>query len=443
MQTVDLHLIKVRTNRQRKEFDVDAQAELERSIEGPAGLMHPIVVEPDGNGGWWLVAGERRLRAFKNFATLGTEVRCGGLAIKPGFAPITPLDQLDELEREEAELDENIKRVDLSWQERAEATTRVLSLRERQAKAAGAPPPTLATIAAEVQSPLRSGFSGDSTEALDRTRKQIVVARAMKTDDSIEKSKSLDEAYKLVQKKDEKLRNEALAATVGAVFSSRDHKAFHADCGEWAKTAQPGQFDVLIADPPYGIGADDFGDSDGRIEIEHDYKDSKESFDQTLVDFEILSKLCKPAAHAYIWCDIDRFHALKRALTNYGWTVFRTPMVMHKVNSGRVPLPNHGPRRQYELVLFAFRGMKPTTGVYPDVFATNMDEFLGHGAQKPVQGYTELLKRSVRPGDSILDPYAGSGTVFAAATMLKVYATGVERDAAAYGVCLKRLEGLK
>jgi len=100
MQTVDLHLIKVRTNRQRKEFDVDAQAELERSIEGPAGLMHPIVVEPDGNGGWWLVAGERRLRAFKNLATLGTEVRCGGLGFKQAFAPITPLDQLDELERE-------------------------------------------------------------------------------------------------------------------------------------------------------------------------------------------------------------------------------------------------------------------------------------------------------------------------------------------------------
>ena len=252
-----------------------------------------------------------------------------------------------------------------------------------------------------------------------------------------------EEAYKLVQKKDEKLRNEALAATVGAVYSSRDHRLYHADCYDWANGENGAQFDVLIADPPYGIGADEFGDSDGRIEIEHDYKDTKEAFDDTLADLEELTRLCKPASHAYIWCDIDRFHALKRAMTGYGWSVFRTPLVMHKVGSGRVPLPSHGPRRQYELVLYAFRGMKPTTGVYPDVFATNMDEFLGHGAQKPVQGYTELLKRSVRPGDSILDPYAGSGTVFAAATLLKVYATGVERDAAAYGVCLKRLEGLK
>jgi len=443
MQIVKIETIKIRPKRQRIEFDVEGQVELERSIEGPAGLMHPIVVEPDGGGDYWLVAGERRLRAFKNFSTMGTVIRCDGQQVPPGFAPITLLDQLDELEREEAELDENIKRVDLTWQERADATMRVLSLRERQAVKAGMPKPTIASVAAEVQAPLRAGFTGDSTDAIDRTRRQIVVARAMTTDSDVGKARTLDDAYKLVQKKDERLRNEALAATVGAVFSSRDHKAFNAECGIWANGQDENQFDVLIADPPYGIGADDFGDSDGRIDIAHDYKDDKEAFYDTLVDFKCLTRVCKPAAHAYVWTDIDRFHELKQCFTDLGWTVFRTPLVMHKVNSGRVPLPSHGPRRQYELVLYAFRGDKPTTGVYADVFLTNMDQFLGHGAQKPVSGYVELLKRSVRPGDRILDPYAGSGTVFAAATMLKVYATGVERDPAAYGVMLKRLEGLK
>jgi site-specific DNA-methyltransferase (adenine-specific) len=70
------------------------------------------------------------------------------------------------------------------------------------------------------------------------------------------------------------------------------------------------------------------------------------------------------------------------------------------------------------------------------------DEQLGHGAQKPVELFRNLLARSCRPGDTVLDPFAGSGTIFPAAHDLKVLATGIEMEPQYYGMCVKRIEEL-
>jgi DNA modification methylase len=54
----------------------------------------------------------------------------------------------------------------------------------------------------------------------------------------------------------------------------------------------------------------------------------------------------------------------------------------------------------------------------------------------------DLLKRSVRPGDTVLDCFAGSGTILEAAHRMKVTATALEMNPEYYGMCLTRAEGL-
>ena len=54
----------------------------------------------------------------------------------------------------------------------------------------------------------------------------------------------------------------------------------------------------------------------------------------------------------------------------------------------------------------------------------------------------DLLRRSARPGDSVLDAFAGSGTIFLAAHQCKLYATGLELNAEYYGICVNRLNAL-
>jgi DNA modification methylase len=71
------------------------------------------------------------------------------------------------------------------------------------------------------------------------------------------------------------------------------------------------------------------------------------------------------------------------------------------------------------------------------------DPNLNHPAQKPVALYTDLLRRSCNPGDRVLDPFAGTGTIFPAAHSLKIFATGVEKNQSAYGIAVRRLKELK
>ena len=66
----------------------------------------------------------------------------------------------------------------------------------------------------------------------------------------------------------------------------------------------------------------------------------------------------------------------------------------------------------------------------------------GHGAQKPISLFVDLLMRSVRPNDLVLDGFAGSGTIFPAAHQVKVRAVGCEKDLGSIGQCMERMEDL-
>ena len=149
-----------------------------------------------------------------------------------------------------------------------------------------------------------------------------------------------------------------------------------------------------------------------------------------------------PQAHAYVFCDFDNFPALKSMMEAAGWYVFRTPFIVHKLNSGRVPLPDRGPRRSYETLLYAIKGNKPVTHIYPDVIPVQGDDNLGHGAQKPVALMQNLLQRSITPGSRVLDAFAGTGPVLEAAHGMKCYATLLERDPGSYGIILGRMAKL-
>ena len=78
-----------------------------------------------------------------------------------------------------------------------------------------------------------------------------------------------------------------------------------------------------------------------------------------------------------------------------------------------------------------------------DVIQCRGDENLGHGAQKPVSVYTDLLERSVKPGEYVADFCCGTGTIFAAAHPLKAIAYGWEINPQNAAIAAKRLEELK
>lgn len=447
MNFISLDKIVIKAERQRQEFDPQALQDLVSSIEA-TGLMHPIVLRQEGPD-LVLVAGERRLKAMTQIYELGGSFKCDGETVIEGLIPYSNLGELSLLDAEEAELDENLKRKDLTWQEHAAAVARLHKLRQDQKD-------VIWQNAPEDAVPQQQSYADTALEILgkseggyqDTVRKEILVSKHL-ANPAVAKAKSADEAFKILKKQEEAAKNVELARTVGASFNADLHTLLNVNClafmAECAEGPEEGKFDVILTDPPYGMGADQFGDAGGKLAgIEHRYDDSPEAWRDLMGLWTTLSyEVCKPQAHAYVFCDIDMFHELKALMQKAGWYVFRTPLINHKMNSGRVPLPDQGPRRQYEIILYAIKGKKQTTHIYPDVISTSADENFSHGAQKPVALYQNLLQRSVRPGDRVLDTFAGSGTIFEAANGFKCAATGTELNPEYYGMCLARIARCK
>ncbi len=434
MKHIPLSSIVVPADRQRKTFTPEQINELAESIRSRELLHAPVLRESEGQ--FFLVAGERRLRAIADIFALGGTFRYDGQLVPQDSIPYTLTSELDPLALEELELEENIRRVDLTWQERASAHARLNALRGKQAAALGKPAPTVAEIALEV----RGSAEGSYQEA---TRQELLVANHL-SNPEIAAAKTVAEAFKVLKKQEAAKKNRELAATVGRNFTADMHNCIQANSLEWLVTAAPAQFDVILTDPPYGMGADEFGDSGGLAAGAHGYVDSADNFLRIMDKLpKELFRVAKDQAHLYLFCDIDWFAMLKMRFDEAGWWVFRTPLIWHKPSAMRAPWPEHGPQRKYETILYAVKGKRPVTKMAPDLFAFPPDANLGHAAQKPVALFEELLRRSVRPGDAVFDPFCGSGPIFAAAHGLKCRATGIEMDSTHYGIAVKRINALK
>ena len=434
MQLVKRSDIVIPADRQRSEFDPEFIQELSQGIL-QKGLLHAPVMREE-SGQTVLVAGETRLKAIDNLWMLGGTLRFNGQDVPEGMIPYVTLGQLSPLEAEEAELEENIRRRNLTWQEESRAMAKLHRIRSARAQAEGRVH-TVSDTALEV----KGRSDGSYREAV---RKNILVANHVDNPE-VAKAKTVDEAFKIIKKQEAQAKHIELAKAVGATFTASVHEVYNVDCLSWMAQCAEGTFDVILTDPPYGMGADSFGDGGGGrlANNEHHYKDDYESWKALMAAWAPLSyRVAKHQAHAYVFCDIDNFHELKRMMQAAGWYVFRTPFICTKPGSGRVPLPSEGPRRQYETLLYAIKNHKNTTAIYPDVLTSYADDNTTHGAQKPVALYEQLLLRSVKPGDVVLDSFAGSGTIFPAAHSHKCKAVGLEMNPEYYAMCLNRMKGL-
>lgn len=434
MKLIPVASVKVAPNRQRKNFDAAQLHEFSDNIAA-RGLLHPIILR-EVEGQLVLVAGERRLRAVTDLAELGGQIKHDGQAVPLGEIPYTLFTDLDPLAAEEAELDENIHRADLTWQERAAAHARLRALREAQALATGTPSPSVAAIALEV----RGSAEGSNQEA---TRRELIVARHLDNPE-VKAAKSVDEAFKILKRSEAAEKSRALGESVGRTFTADLHQAIHGNSLEWLRACPDKSFDCILTDPPYGMGADEFGDSGGLAQGPHGYEDSRDNAEILLRELVHQGfRIAKPQAHMYVFCDIDVFHWLRAEAASAGWWVFRTPLLWLKRTGSRAPWPENGPQRKYETLLYAVKGKRTTLKMAGDVLDYPADTNLGHAAQKPIALFKDLLARTVLPGNTVLDPFMGTGTIFAAAHELKCRATGIELDQSSYGLAVQRIEQLR
>lgn len=425
MKIIPVESLIIPLNRQRREFDETKIQELATSINSK-GLMHPPVVRetPDG---YILVAGERRTRAIKSLHLLDMGVMCNDTFVPAEQIPVTLLGELDDLAVREAELEENTIRVDLTWQEQASAMAELHALRSDQAALEGKTQTVTAT-AEEIHGKAVTGGH------ITKVSESLIIARHLH-DPDVQKAKSPKEAMKVLRKKADIEHRAKLAETFDG--SKTPHILIHGDSLVELHNLESGEFDLILTDPPYGVGADTFGD---MASTGHEYRDDPEYAKECYGKLAREGfRITKAKAHAYIFCDIRNFSDIALEFALAGWDVWERPLIWSKKN-GMLPKPDFGPRLTYEAILFASKGARKVL----KVGANDVLEFITegkneHGAQKPVALYTELINRSCYPGDKILDCFAGSGTVFPAANSTKTVATGIEISRTYHDLALSRM----
>lgn len=132
-------------------------------------------------------------------------------------------------------------------------------------------------------------------------------------------------------------------------------------------------FDVLILKPKVDIGGKDL-----------------------IPWLPLIPEIAKDSAHLYLICELEHFPALKWELEKQGWSVLPAPLIHHKTRATHIPLPEHGPKNQYEIILFAFRGGRKVKRILSDVITTTSSIF------PEASFFYSLFERSVSEGDKVV-----------------------------------------
>jgi adenine-specific DNA-methyltransferase len=442
MQLVLLKDIEIGT-RQRSTIASGPLNDLKDSILS-VGLLNPPVAWWDATSQKWkLVAGERRLRALAELTNEKRNFRCGGIEVDLGSIPITPLgDFLDAAGRFEAELDENVKREDLEWPDRMKAYAALHAMR-----LSTNPQQTVHDTAKELS--VKAGYAvddaGSGARSAHRAITQAVIISAHLHNDKIANARNPAEALQLIYKQEEeKVLAALIRRQISAAPTKPDITIRHADLYDLLPKLDPGTYDLIIADPPYGIGASGAGFR-ARSVHHHNYSDNPDDAKQ-ISQFILTEgfRLTKPRANIFIFCDIDVFPWLKVTAANMGWTVFRRPLIWMKSESeGLAPWGGQGPRITTEFIFYATKGQRGLNASPVDVFderrVPRQDRL--HAAQKPVSLLSHLISCSTIPGDSVLDPCCGSGSTLVAARDLKRRGLGIEVDRDYYDTALSNVFG--
>jgi DNA modification methylase len=428
--------IKVAETRQRKAFDAAKLFDLTEDIRS-TGLIQPIVLS-----GTDLLAGERRLRAVTELAEMGVAISFMGAPVPLGTIPALQLSEVDEVTRMQVEFSENEYRDALTWQERAKAQAALLALRQAQDRAVGAVPRTVAEVAKEAL-----GKPVITADQLSTVRTNINVAKYL-DDPEVAKATTAKEAAKIIKRREQTANNLLAAQEFKTTAAKSDltslHRIYHASCTDLTLDMIGEPIDLILSDPPYGIGAHTFGDGSSNVKGQHQYDDSLASWRKLMPEFLALTSIvAAPQSAMYLFCDFDRFHELKEMCQVAGWYVHRTPIIWSKMKNGLVPIPGESYARSYETILYASRGKLQLQRTGPDVITASPDENLGHGAQKPVALFMNLIQRTVPAGSLVADFFAGSGPIVPAAHAAHCRSIAVERDEAHYGIICNRLKELQ
>jgi site-specific DNA-methyltransferase (adenine-specific) len=243
---------------------------------------------------------------------------------------------------------------------------------------------------------------------------------------------------------------------------------FNLDALQGLAQLPPGSMDLIVADPPYGLGKDYGNDSDKLASVEY--------LDWTQKWLSLAIPLLKPTGSLYIFTtwrySPEIFSFLKTRLTMMNEIIWdrRVPSMggstrrfssvhdtigffvcssgyFFDVDAVRIP---YDPQTKKARSRSIFVGKKWLEQGYnpKDVWAVSRlhrihAEREDHPTQKPLEIIARMVRASCPPGGTVLDPFAGSGTTAAACQLHGRHYVAFELNPDYCAIIQQRLERLQ
>jgi DNA modification methylase len=414
------------------------------------GLLTPIVLDNENN----LIAGHRRILAAKSLGHPDILYR--------------RMEALDPIVRQELELEENIRRKDLEWQEEVVGLYKLYMAKQERYGEKGNPLSENGGYGIE-----------EAARELDRATGSIsmdlALAKALKEYPDLIEEKTKSSAFKryrrmketalraeLAKRKqgedhgqlvedDEELEQEGEAPEAPTFVRQPIRKAvwkgigvfYHADARDVLRGLPEDSVDLIVTDPPYGIGlykegsavsSSKFAESQGAM-YDDDPKTIMDMLDET---FMHAARLLKPDGHAYVFFHMTRYEPVYLMLKRHFGECEATPLIWMKQTTG-IGDPTRSWIYSYEPCFWVNRGR---ILVKPQPFNVLKYDTVGkkiHSVEKPVALMRHLVEASAVKGEIVLDPFAGSGSTLVAAAQLGCRFIGIEKHQDFYRSAVDRV----
>lgn len=202
----------------------------------------------------------------------------------------------------------------------------------------------------------------------------------------------------------------------------------HGDCLDILPGIDADSVNFILTDPPY---ITNYKSRDGRT-VPNDDNDAwlKPAFEAM---YRVLERnsFC---VSFYGWPQADKF------IEAYKAAGFR--LVGHFAFPKRYTSSSRFVRYQHECAHLLAKGFPPhPDSTIGDVIDWTYSGNRLHPTQKPLSVLLPLLETFSRPGGTVLDPFAGSGSTLMAARMLGRAFLGIELDARYHAIASRRLSG--
>ena len=391
------------------------------------GLLHPIIVE-EIEGGWRLIAGERRLRACILNSQSEIEVRL--------------MSNLDNITSKEIELEENIVRKNLDWMEECEALRQLDEL--KALKYGRAHRGSHIGFGKDAKFIASEGWKmGDTADAVGISIS--AVSQDIKLANDLRAHPALVEKVKRMPKSAaRKVIRQALEAEELRGQVDRQEIAIHnnlllGDACELIDKFEDESIHMLLTDPPFGISDIVNVGSIGTMTY-NKLTPSNVSDEDTMRDVykrlwpKVFKKLT-PGAHIYVFLGMGWYCNLISMLREVGFIVDDLPLIWPKGRPSMIAKDIHYVS-SYEAILFGYKPpltrilKKPISNVI--AIPTIAPQKRIHSLQKPFDLLKIFIENSSHVGEIVLDCFAGSASTLVAAEKLERSSIGFEIDEGNY-----------